>query len=260
MKRHLSSGFTLIELLVVIAIIGLLATFAVVQLSGSKEKARVAKGAAFSGQILRSTGDDLIGRWDFDECNGAIVDSSGYGNNGALASGVTFSSNTPSGQGCSLAFNGSGNIVISNSSLGPQQTKTMWAYLGTTAGNQYLIDEGINNNFIHILSGTIGAGTVGTAGNYFYGTSNILPNKWYFFAVTYNGSTFSIYVDGALDKARSGVASQAPTASITLGSYGGGTGKLTGSLDEVHIFNRSLNSEEIHHMYAEGLLRHLAQE
>lgn len=63
-------GFTLIELLVVIAIIGLLATFTVVQLASAREKIKIAKDSEFEEHLLRGLGDNLVGRWDFDECNG----------------------------------------------------------------------------------------------------------------------------------------------------------------------------------------------
>src|SRR3989344_5308294 len=90
-------GFTLIELLVVIAIIGLLATFAVVQLSGAREKARVAKGLSFQQSLLRSLGDDAAGIWNFDECSGSVAnDMSGSGNNGAISSAAGWSTETAS--------------------------------------------------------------------------------------------------------------------------------------------------------------------
>lgn len=253
-------GFTLVELLVVIAIIGLLATFAIAQLSSARDKARIAKGQAMSGQTLRMTGDDLIARWDFDECSGPIVDSSGYGNNGALVAGVTFTGNTPTNQGCSLTFNGTAPISIPISApINAQQTKTMWAYItGPVSGNQYLLDEGGgNNNCVSILAGHVRLYVAPTALD---SNTTVVTNKWYFIVSTIDGSKLSLYIDGTLDKSVAATPI-APASPITLGNYGGGPGYyLTGSLNDVRIFNRALTSQEIHQMYAEGLPRHLAAE
>ena len=262
MKRIVASGFTLIELLVVIAIIGLLATMSAVSFSSSRDKARVAKGAGFEGQILRSIGDDVIARWDMTECSGTTVaDSSGLGNNLTLPSGVTLSTNVPIsipvGQGCSLAFDGTNQITVANNSLGPQQTKTMWVYIvGAVSGNQYLIDEGAgNNNCVSILSGHV---RLYLAPAVIDSNTSVVTGKWYFIASAFDGSTLRLYIDGTLDKSVAATAI-AVSSPITIGNYGGGGGyKFTGNLDDIRVYNRSLTSQEIHQMYAEGQPSHLA--
>jgi prepilin-type N-terminal cleavage/methylation domain-containing protein len=259
MKR-LSAGFTLIELLVVIAIIGLLATFAVVQLSGAREKARIVKGQAQSGQILRSVGDDLVGRWDFDECSGGTAaDQSGLGNDLSLVSGVTFNASTPSGQGCALKFDGTNQITDTNTAFAAKQTKTLWVYVASGIGNeQYFLDESDGgNNWVGLYLSHFYVGT--SVGNGFSSNMTAVAGKWYFLAVAYDGTTLRLYIDGSMDKSAN-VASQMPSTTINFGSYGsGGYGKIVGSLDDVRIYNRSLTSEEIHQMYAEGLSGHLAE-
>lgn len=103
-------GFSLIELLVVISVIGLLATFSLVQISGSRENARLAKAKAGSAQMHRAIGDDAVLVWNFDECSGTVAyDRSEKTNHGTITNG-TWSTDTPSGQGCSLSFNGTGYV------------------------------------------------------------------------------------------------------------------------------------------------------
>jgi len=250
-------GFTLIELLVVIAIIGLLATFAVVQLSGSREKARVSKGLAQEGQVLRAVGDDLIGRWDLNECNGAIIDSSGYGHNGALASGVTYSSNTVQDQGCSLRFDGTGQTTIAGVTLPVQQTQTAWVYLNSPATvNQYFVDEGANQFVINVQSGRFLIGSLPPG--FLQSTLSPVTEKWYFIATSYDGTVLSLYIDGNLNRKQT-LALSAPSGPITLGNYGGGGAyHAVGMMDDLRIFGRPLTSQEIHRLYVEGLPRHVA--
>lgn len=103
----MKQAFTLIELLVVIAIIGVISTLSIISFSSARDKARIANGLNFEAQLLRSLGDEVVGRWDFDDCSGTtFVDSSGYNNNGTIVRTEMWSTETPSGKGCSLSFNG----------------------------------------------------------------------------------------------------------------------------------------------------------
>lgn len=258
MKRHIAQGFTLIELLVVIAIIGLLATLSVLSFANSREKARIAKGHAMGGQVLRSLGDEIDARWDFDECTGAtFADTSGNNHPGALVAGTTFSNLSASGQGCSLQFNGSSQILINVPNLSSRQTKSLWVFLnGTLATNQILISEGGINNWIEILPST-GRVRVGTNqfSNYFDSVKNLQIGKWYHIVTTHDGTMLKLFIDGVLDSSMA-TAIQVPTANVTLGSYEAGTYRLTGLLDDVRIFNRSLSSREVQRLYTEGVRSH----
>jgi prepilin-type N-terminal cleavage/methylation domain-containing protein len=260
MKRRITKGFTLIELLVVIAIIGLLATLSVVSFSTSREKARISKGQAMNGQVLRALGDEMAARWDFDECSGTIVDSSGGNHSASLVAGVSFSDSSQSGQGCSLQFLGSNQIIIPVPGLSAQQTKSLWVYLsGSLTTSQILISEGGVNHWIEVMANAhIRTGT-NQSGNYFDSAKLIQTGRWHHIVTTFDGSTLKLYIDGSVDSSRA-VATQTPGANVTLGAYESGTYRLTGFLDDVRIFNRSLSSREIHQLYAEGLPHHLAQE
>src|SRR3989344_3352365 len=74
-------GFTLIELLVVIAVIGLLSGIVLVNLSGTREKASLAKAESFASSLDHSLGAYAVGIWDFD---GNAQDRSGYNNHGPV--------------------------------------------------------------------------------------------------------------------------------------------------------------------------------
>lgn len=264
-------GFTLIELLVVIAIIGLLATFAVVQLSGSRDKARLAKGAGFSGQALRALGDEVVARWDFDECTGTTVtDSSGMGNNGSLTAGVAFSTNTPNNQGCSLSFNGSGSVTFAAppTAATTNVTITAWVYLSSVS---------LRGAFVHNGS-LVGGGdgfALGVGGTNFdtYGNHLILLGDavawrdsganigigWHHVAITKDASTWQFYLDGSIVGAKASLTPLVPTGGAALGmdtaTY---PRNFTGNLDDVRIYNRTLLSKDIHQMYVQGLSQHVA--
>jgi prepilin-type N-terminal cleavage/methylation domain-containing protein len=119
MKHSKQKAFTLMELLVVIAVIGLLSSIIFAITRGANEQGRIAKGLQFSQHLHNSLGSYAAGIWSFDEGTGtAASDISGWGNNGTLVSSPTWrcaatdSGYTPSGQGCSLEFNGVDNYVL----------------------------------------------------------------------------------------------------------------------------------------------------
>lgn len=72
--------------------------------------------------------------------------------------------------------------------------------------------------------------------------------QWHHAVVTWNGSTGILYVDGAVAIASLGVgtAAEQTTENIIIGARTGGAGfRMTGSLDDVRIFDHALSATEV---------------
>ena len=105
-----SKAFTIIELLVVIVIIGILATVASATFGDSLEKARFAKVQAFAAQVERSSGR-LLGSYSFSEGTGATVAGQDSGMPVGTIVGAQWVTDSPSGDGSALRFNGGTNRI-----------------------------------------------------------------------------------------------------------------------------------------------------
>jgi hypothetical protein len=85
------------------------------------------------------------------------------------------------------------------------------------------------------------------------GTTTLQPNTWYHAAVTYDGATVKLYLNGQLESSK-------PTAALntTLDANGltiglrPGSAVWNGQIDEIDIFNRALSLAEIQAIYYAG--------
>jgi type IV pilus assembly protein PilA len=254
-------GFTLIELLVVIAIIGLLATFAVVQLSGAREKARIARAQAGNASILHALGDEALAIWNFDDCSGGTAnDMSGLGHNATL-SNITWSTDTVSGSGCSISLNGTTSAVNPgfNWTLAYNNfTAAIW-FKTSSASDQKIVSHAGGGgasviatvNVLRICLPTIGCGL---------GTTTVSDGKWHFVVITGDANSIRTYLDGSSKpEVTQAAVSATYTNAFTLGMYQGGGYYFNGLLNDAVIYNRSLTANEIHRLYVEELSSHLAQ-
>ncbi|MBK6750529.1 MAG: hypothetical protein IPG67_11090 [Acidobacteria bacterium] len=94
---------------------------------------------------------------------------------------------------------------------------------------------------------------------YFYGHSAdlaastvIQPDTWYHGAVTYDGTTVKIYINGQLENSGAiGLNTVIDTTGITIGYRPGGS-SWTGQIDEPALYDRALSDSEIAAIYSAG--------
>jgi len=85
------------------------------------------------------------------------------------------------------------------------------------------------------------------------GTTTIQPNTWYHAAVTYDGTTVRLYLNGALEatKATTSLNTVLDNNGLTLGLRPT-VSAWNGQIDEVEIFNRALTASEVQSIYLAG--------
>lgn len=258
-----SNGFTLIELLVVTSIIALLSSVVMANLNAARERARVASIRSYESQLHHAMGDSAVGIWDFDECAGTVAaDRSGFGNDAELKNGATFSSDTVSGEGCSLSLDGVndharalGPILDSSSSI----TVSFWMYVETQASsyNRMLADSGSGINVYFTSTG--GSGLYGSIGNTASGwimQNPDLRGKWNHIVLTADASNGRIrsYLNGRFVSSQNASFANVTLDNLYFGSESGASGYfLKGNLDDVRIYSRALSAAEAGRVYALSL-------
>ncbi len=185
-------------------------------------------------------------------------DSSGNEIHGTLVGDAKFSEG-PAGYGMALDLDGDGDYV--DCGLNPllditeQITFTYWIKaVALDKGWNTVLSRGDDSwrssragedNFMEAAVG-------GTSGNYLYGVTLVDDGQWHHVGAVYDGTTFSLYVDGKLDSF------EESTGLITVSSYPLYIGnnsqntdrEWTGLIDEVIIYNRALSDLEV--MYLAG--------
>jgi hypothetical protein len=220
----------------------------------------VGAGPAAAAQILP------VGIWSFNEGTGTVAHDTSLPprhDNGTLQSGATWTKGRFSN---ALSFDGNaGGVDIPDESglEGSQVTVSAWVNSATAPGNfKYIVAKGAQG----CLAASYGIYTGSNGGLEFYAASNgglnwtlspdagtgIWDGNWHNVIGTFDGSTVRLYVDGKQ------VGSGTPDSNaipynlpngndLEIGNYNGCSGLgFSGKVDEVKVFDRALQPNEIH--------------
>jgi glucose/arabinose dehydrogenase/chitodextrinase len=197
----------------------------------------------------------LVAGYSFDAGSGSsVVDVSGNGNTGVLTGGVSWS---PSGRyGGALSFNGSSGLVqvAASSSLALSGAMTLSGWINPAAsqsGWRTIVQRQVDAYFLNASNDTgplrpSGGATLGGTTRWVGGTTSSPVGSWTHVALTYDGSTLRLYVNGvqAATLAASGTI-QSSSSPLWIGGNQPYGEYFNGLIDDVRVYNRALSQAEI---------------
>ena len=244
MKRRASRGFTLVELLIVIVVIAILAAITIVAYGNVTSRARLSAAEQFESDLHHRYGVDEVGDWSFDDCSGSTVQDSATSSADTISGTVSWITDTPTGKGCALHFDGTTHIETQVALGSALYVKAAWVRIadGASCSSYNIISQaatsGANAAFYvpsscHVDGGNDGVWNVVNSP----GTMN--DGQWHYVALIWQASDSSVtlYVDGVQqDRATStsGTAAPSPNGYIAIGSHGGGN-KMVGDIDDPFV-------------------------
>jgi len=194
--------------------------------------------------------NNLVGYWPFDNDN--VLDISGNNNHG-INYGALFVSGKINK---ALSFDGSDYVLVNDSSSLEITLVTLeaWVKSPNSPGNyKYIAGKSYGGGWgsYHLYTGPSGGLRfyIGHNGGYVASPdagTGIWDNNWHHIVGTYDGSSVKLYVDGT--EISGGTISTEDIAynseDFYIGSYGTGY-YFNGLIDEVKIYNRALDSDEV---------------
>jgi len=209
--------------------------------------------ASMTGEGIAGPTTGLIAYWRFNEGSGNITaDLSGNGNIGVITGGAEW---VDGKYGKALAFNSKYQYCIRDwpdFTLGAH-TFSFWYKPDITSGSWHDIISviGSETSRMHMYYGKfywyniLGGGSPG----YVTAPTVIRAGEWYHVVASYDGSDIvEIYINGTLDKTAAIGSRTGTSTKLTVGCDGEVT---NGIVDEVAIYNRALDENEIQQLYSD---------
>jgi hypothetical protein len=199
------------------------------------------------------TPSGLVGAWAFGEGVGTTtVDASGNGNTGTITA-ATWS--TQGRAGNALSFNGTNSVVRvpSSASLNLTTGMTLSAWIRpavSQSGWRTILQRQSEAYFLNASFDSpgrpAGGGTIGGDVPYIGGSTVNPVNTWTYVALTYDGGTLRLYVNGTQAASRAtGGTVQTTTNPLWIGGNQPYGEYFNGLIDEARVYNRALSQAEV---------------
>lgn len=223
--------------------------------------------------------EGLVGYWPF---NGNANDTSGNNNNG-IVNGATLTIDRYGHENSSYYFDGSNDLIEGQNSGNNlpivSQSRTINSWIRFEGGTPNfgpdinIFQYGTNSSgavtfhlFIHIqdtmayagIGNGFGEGTI-------IDTTDLFDTQWHLITGIYSGlpdDSLFIYIDSKL--CSKGKISTTPSTSLSnnwiIGKFMANAGYFKGCIDDIRIYNRVLNADEINALYNESQVSNISVE
>ena len=201
-------------------------------------------------KVLNTT-TGLVAHYPF---NANANDESGYGRHG-IVNGAQLVSDRYGMEKGAYQFNGLDNYIsLDNTSmlnLFNGFTLSAWVNFTSNDGGHSIVskhENGSNNGFNLVATGNRAGVYTDVANHSAFSDSTYNDGKWHQYVATFNGKIISIYVDGVLQSSSDAQYTTGNNMEIRIGSDSH-MSYFNGLIDDVSIYERPLNMEEIAMLY-----------
>jgi len=218
-----------------------------------------------SAQIVDGPGNPPVANWNLDENTGTVAnDISGNSYTGTLTNGPVW---TNGKVGQALNFDGTDDYVSTTLASNAQTIKTISVWFKSDDAGSIGSDF-VAQRFVTTLRGTtstrfalginnnkIAAFWYDGANNLIEGTTTLSPATWYHAALTEDGTTLRLYLDGQLENsAAESSISTATSDTVTIGrtSNSSATRHFDGVLDNIQLYNYARTQAQVAYDYNRG--------
>ncbi len=218
----------------------------------------------FSPKVMSLDTDGLVGAWLMDESNGNTVsDSSENGLDGKFAQGNPSWVKGKFGNG--LEFGGSDMVTVDDDPALDLTSFTLSAWVKIpriTTGTWQIIASKENRNptgrnygtFAHTNSGVVHYSFTTGGWKSFDAKTVITNGAWHHVVATYEKPDFKLYVDGTVDAQSSpGTDPDNHDNFLFIGGCNIGNYWMSGVIDEVVLYDRALDENEINDLMKNGI-------
>ena len=221
-------------------------------------------GLLLLGLVTTARADLTTGLVPYYPFDGNASDMSGNGNDGTV-NGATSRADRHGIAGKAYSFDGDDDILLDDSlknfvpTTNQGATFAFWASVETLGYliSQYTNGEAGNSNFLVMLDGAngfqlIGNGTGAPNVGYIRDEVTRQLNAWnhWVFQIHPGVGACTVHLNGTLISTGSTVLNGTTTSKpILMGAISNNSGKLTGSLDDIRIYDRALSAVEVAALY-----------